>query len=136
MGVGGEHGEGLDRMGDLGWWLGSDIWAGGEFGVVEALDELSSRLKRKEQNTGRLMAISCSPTPYSIDNRSGEYNGHAATIPLRGIHITDSPPTGDALTTPSIRRCNTSSCVLAKRPDQALFPRMNHPIATKARIPR
>ena len=36
-GVGGEHGEGLNRMGDLGWWLGSDISVGGELGVVKAL---------------------------------------------------------------------------------------------------
>ena len=28
-------------MGHLGWWLGSDISVGGEFGVVKALDELS-----------------------------------------------------------------------------------------------
>ena len=42
MEVGGEHGEGLDRIGDLGCWFGSDTSVGSEFGVVKTLDELLS----------------------------------------------------------------------------------------------
>ena len=105
---GGEHREGLDRIGDLGWWFGSDISVGGEFGVVKALNQLSSRLGRKKQSRGQHMAISYSPTPNSINNRSGQCNAHAATITLRGRQITDSAPTGDARSTPSIRHCHTS----------------------------